>query len=62
MKTFTTILFLSAILISCNTDSFQKAAKNQFKGKWRLAKRGILDSLEIEITEDSLKKLYGKGY
>ncbi|MDX1445769.1 hypothetical protein [Lishizhenia sp.] len=60
MKTFTTILFLSAILISCNTDSFQKAAKNQFKGKWRLAKRGILDSLEIEITEDSLKNYTGR--
>lgn len=53
-------LLLSLLcIISCDSSRLKEIPYNQFTGKWKLTDRGILEGIEIEITEDSLGNFAG---
>lgn len=46
-------VFSSIILFaSCNTTKMNETPESQFLGKWKLVDRGMLDDIEIKISND----------
>ena len=54
MRLIILTLFISVILLSCDTTKLGKTKSTQFDGFWRIENRDIYEGMEIEIknTED----------
>lgn len=45
-------IFLSTLLLSCDSSKLTPTSDTQFKGIWKFEGRGMLNNIEVEIKKD----------
>jgi hypothetical protein len=59
MRLIILTLFISVILLSCDTTKLGKTKSTQFDGFWRIENRDIYEGMEIEIKNTEENKFVG---
>ena len=54
------IIFISFLFFSCDSNLLHKTPIDNFKGTWKLQGRPMFDGIKIKITEDKNGNLIGK--
>ena len=57
---FTTLILITFLFLSCNTDKLHKTSISKFVGIWELQGRSMFDGIKVKITEDEDGHLSGR--